>query len=324
MLRTIAIAGLLTLAGLGLARAASDPDYKTPAKTLFGAVKEPSDDTPHPIGFYAKGCLSGAVPLPLDGPSWQVMRLSRNRNWGMPQLAEYLEKFSADARKYDGWPGLLIGDMSQPRGGPMATGHASHQIGLDVDIWYVPMPDHTLTANERETIPAVSLLMTGRLSVDPQKWSDRFPKLLKRAASYPEVTRIFVSPAIKQELCNTATGDREWLRKLRPWFGHDDHFHVRLACPAGFTACEVQAPPPPGDGCGADLAWWFQPHPPPPKPVKPVPPPKPKPPLTLAGLPKECTDVLYAKDKLEAPVALGADPAGKPVGRDPVKATVGK
>jgi penicillin-insensitive murein endopeptidase len=73
--------------------------------------------------------------------------------------------------------------MSQPRGGPMITGHASHQIGLDADIWFVPMPTRTLTAHERETIPAVSMLMTGRLSVDPAKWSDQYLALLKRAAS---------------------------------------------------------------------------------------------------------------------------------------------
>jgi penicillin-insensitive murein endopeptidase len=102
--------------------------------------------------------------------------------------------------------------MSQPRGGPMATGHASHQIGLDTDIWFVPMPTRVLTASERETIPAVSMLMTGRLTVDPRKWSSLYGKLLKRAVSYPEVARIFVSPAIKKELCDTAGTDRAWLR----------------------------------------------------------------------------------------------------------------
>ena len=233
-MRSFLIGGMMALASFVTpVLTASAQDTLTPAKTLFGQVTKPSDADPTPVGSYAKGCLAGAVPLPITGPAWQVMRLSRNRNWGMPELVSFLEKFATEGKKAGEWPGLLIGDMSQPRGGPMATGHASHQIGLDVDIWYVPMPGEILTAGQRETVPAVSLLMTGRLSVDPMKWSDRFPRLLKRAASYPEVSRIFVSPAIKQQLCDTVGSDRAWLRKLRPWFGHDDHFHVRLECPPG-------------------------------------------------------------------------------------------
>jgi penicillin-insensitive murein endopeptidase len=273
----------------------------TPAKILFGHVAVPSDGAARPIGGYAKGCLGGAVALPLDGPNWQVMRLSRNRNWGTPNLVSYIERFSADVAS-DGWPGLLIGDMSQPRGGPMRTGHASHQIGLDVDIWFVPMPDHALSAEEREKKVAVSLLMTGRLSVDPWKWSDKYAHLLKRAVSYPEVARVFVSAAIKQKLCDSAGSDRAWLRKLRPWWGHDDHFHVRLNCPPGVGGCQSQPPVGPGDGC-AELAEWFKPPPPPPPhPPKPKPPP---PELTLADLPSACTGVLNAGFAPEQASAFG-------------------
>ena len=185
----------------------------TPAKFLFGKPTTPSEGGPRPIGSYARGCLAGGEALPITGPNWQVMRLSRNRNWGTPELVNYLETFSHDVAS-DGWNGLLVGDMSQPRGGPMASGHASHQIGLDVDIWFQPMPDHTLSTKERETMAAGSLLIKGHLAVNPKKWSDLYARLLKRATSYPEVVRIFVSPAIKQELCNTVGSDRAWLRKL--------------------------------------------------------------------------------------------------------------
>jgi penicillin-insensitive murein endopeptidase len=293
-MRKLLIGGILALTSLVASTALAAAEDTTPAKTLFGQMKRPSSQDSQPVGSYAKGCLAGGVPLPISGPAWQVMRLSRNRNWGMPELVAYLEKFGTDARKAGDWPGLLIGDMSQPRGGPMATGHASHQIGLDVDVWYVPMPGHVLSANERETMSAVSLLVKGRLAVDPAKWSDSYARLLERAASYPEVTRIFVSPAIKLQLCDTAGTDRTWLRKLRPWSGHEDHFHVRLECPPGLATCAGQSSPPPGDGCGDDLGEWFKPHPPPPKPPKPV---KPKPPLTLADLPKACAGILDAKEK---------------------------
>jgi len=247
----------------------------TPAKVLFSKAEVPAPGQPRPIGSYARGCMAGGEALPITGPHWQVMRLSRNRNWGQPELIKYIEQFSADAAKA-GWNGLLIGDMSQPRGGPMIGGHASHQIGLDVDIWLTPMPDHVLSREQRQTMAAQSLLVKGkRLTLDMHKWSDVDLRLYERAASYPEVVRIFASPAIKKELCETAG---------------TDHMHVRLACPPGISGCINQALPPPGDGCGKDLAWWFRPPPPPPKhPPKPKPPPPEK---TLADLPAACTRVL--------------------------------
>ncbi|MGH6830558.1 MAG: penicillin-insensitive murein endopeptidase, partial [Methylocella sp.] len=143
------------------------PKPKSPvARELFGAATEPAPLAARSIGGYAKGCLAGGVSLPINGPDWQVMRLSRNRNWGNPRLLDYLERLASDARALDGWPGLLVGDMSQPRGGPMLTGHTSHQIGLDADIWLTPMPDHVLTPEEREDMSAVSMLKDP-FTVDP-------------------------------------------------------------------------------------------------------------------------------------------------------------
>jgi penicillin-insensitive murein endopeptidase len=285
------------VAGIALVAAGAVAVGAVPtAKQLFGKVLLPSSGQTRSIGSYAKGCLAGAVALPIDGPHWQVMRLSRNRNWGNPELVSYIEKLSADAATV-GWRGLLIGDMSQPRGGPMITGHASHQIGLDVDIWFTQMPDHQLSRDEREQMAATSLLTKGRLAVDPAKWSDADARVLKQAVSYPVVDRIFVSAAIKKQLCETTGTDRAWLRKIRPWWGHDDHFHVRLACPPGMASCEPQQPVGPGDGCGAELDAWFKPPPPPP-----VKPPKPKPELTLADLPAPCRQVLADPDGSRVPV----------------------
>ena len=112
----------------------------------------------------------------------------------------------------------------------MITGHSSHQIGLDVDIWLTPMPDRVLTTEERESMVAVSMLKDP-FTVDPDKWTPLHTKLLKRAASYPEVDRIFVHPAIKKVLCEQAGEDRAWLAKVRPWWNHYYHFHVRVTCP---------------------------------------------------------------------------------------------
>jgi penicillin-insensitive murein endopeptidase len=280
-------AGLAALAFLGFTAAPHASEIENePARDLFGAVTTPSPGSPRPIGFFSKGCLAGAVSLPIDGDDWQVMRLSRNRNWGMPVLVRTIEHLARDARRA-GWPGLLIGDMSQPRGGPMKTGHASHQIGLDVDIWLTPMPSHTLSRAEREDMAAINVVAPDRLGVDRSVWTPAHLALIKAAASQPEATRVFVNPAIKKELCRTVGGDRGWMTKVRPYWGHDDHIHIRLACPGGVSSCEEQEAPPDGDGCAEkDLAYWFQPgvlHPTPGKP---------RPPLPLSALPEACRAVL--------------------------------
>lgn len=266
-----------------------------PAKELFGKVTLPAPLAARSIGFYAKGCLAGAKPLPINGAAWQAMRLSRNRNWGHPNLVALIERLATDSQKLDGWPGLLVGDMSQPRGGPMLTGHASHQIGLDADIWFTPMPDQRLTEKEREELSATSMLRD-KLSVDPKIWTDTHLRVVKRAASYPEVERVLVHPAIKKALCEGASkagSDRDWLSKVRPYWGHHYHFHIRIACPKDSPSCKHQAAPPKGDTCGKELSDWMAllAAPPKPPPAKPRPP---KPPLTMAQLPNECRAVLDA------------------------------
>ncbi|MGA9266577.1 MAG: penicillin-insensitive murein endopeptidase [Rhodomicrobium sp.] len=227
-----------------------------PAKILFGAVNAPSKMATRSIGFYARGCLAGGKPLPVNGPAWQAMRLSRNRMWGHPTLVRYIERFAKDAKAKDGWPGLLVGDMSMPRGGPMPFGHASHQVGLDVDIWYRPMPDRTLTNEERESIPMESFLLDPG-HVNPNVWTPDFAKLLRRAVSYPEVARVFVNPAIKKWLCDNVKEDRAFLRKIHPIMGHDDHFHVRLVCPSDNPSCRNQPALTVDEGCGKGLDAWI-------------------------------------------------------------------
>ena len=273
---------------------ASSPVSVVPAKTLFGAIKQPAPLPAAAIGGYASGCLAGAKALPVDGKAWQAMRLSRNRNWGHPALVTWIEGFAIAAQKSDGWPGVLVGDMSQPRGGPMLTGHASHQIGLDADIWLTPMPNRRLSGAEREEMSAVSMLAGDQISVDPQKWDEPRARIIHRAAKSAEVERIFVHPAIKKALCESSDRygpDRSWLSKVRAYWGHHYHFHVRISCPKDSAGCKAQPPPPSDDGCGAELTDWFKRITAPPKPQ--VGPPKPPPPpVTLDKLPAECRVVL--------------------------------
>lgn len=263
------------------------------AKQLFGAERIASNQRSEPFGGYAKGCAAGNVMLPETGPTWQAMRLSRNRNWGQPDTIDYIKDLSAKAARQPGWNGLYIGDISQPRGGPMLTGHASHQIGLDIDIWLRPADRLNLSTTERENISSISMRRANGAFTNDQ-WTRAHHNILKAAASDPRVARIFIFPGAKVQMCKDEKGDRSWLRKIRPWYGHHYHFHVRLACPKGALGCVDQAPPPAGDGC-ADAQEWVNNilNPPPPDPNAPKP--KPKREITLGDLPAQCASVLSAR-----------------------------
>jgi len=230
----------------------------TSASALFSEKKLPSLGRAMAIGYYPRGCLQGGVELPATGPTWQVMRLSRNRNWGHPDLVKFLERFAPLAAKATGWKGILIGDMAQPRGGPLPFGHKSHQIGLDVDIWFMPMPDRVLSKAERENVLASNVVAADGKHVDDKTWSPADVAFIRTAAEQPEVERVLVNAAIKKELCRVENGnDRWWMSKVRPWYGHDDHIHVRLKCPADSPNCRAQPPVPGGDGCDKSLDHWF-------------------------------------------------------------------
>ena len=295
------------VSGAQLAAASAAPvvlRHDVPANQLFGAVRAPAPLKARAIGSYARGCLAGAVPLPVNGAAWQVMRLSRNRNWGHPELVAFLERLAKAAPSL-GWNGLLVGDMAQPRGGPMLTGHASHQIGLDADIWLRPMPNYQMSREEREKTAARSVL-GGRYAsaeipeggrIDKAVWSDAHARLIRQAAIDGDVARIFVHPAIKKALCDWASGDRTWLRKVRPWYGHHYHFHVRLRCPPDSAGCKDQAAPPPGDGCDKSLDWWLSDAPYEKRRQRRAAAAKNTTwkPMTIDGLPNACETVLVAK-----------------------------
>ncbi|MDU8925402.1 penicillin-insensitive murein endopeptidase [Pasteurellaceae bacterium LIM206] len=210
-----------------------------------------------PIGTYNNGCIIGARPLPAKGDGYQVIRINKNRFYGHPHMIDYLERLGKKV-KAAGLPTMLIGDIAMPAGGRFLTGHASHQMGLDADIWLRMGP---MSDSEALNSDGKGLLVVNRAiqRVDDRVWTPNQAKLIKLAAEDSEVTRIFVNPAIKLKLCQTAGSDRAWLHKIRPWWGHDTHFHVRLACPADARYCENQAPVPAGDGCGAELYSWFEP-----------------------------------------------------------------
>lgn len=284
-MRTLAFLLVLLAAAPALA---SGPRADDLAKDHFGAVTSPSLQRPGAIGAYSRGCLTGAVQLPADGPTWQAMRLSRNRHWGHPELIAFVKELAAAAPQV-GLRGILVGDLAQPRGGPMPYGHTSHQTGLDADIWFREMPEPRLSEEERETFEFRTVLTDAKDAADPERLTPAMMGLIATAALDPRVERIFVHPLIKRAMCEASWEDRTMLAKVRPWYGHDAHFHVRLACPAGSPDCRAQRPPPPGDGCGDGLAYWFTPAP-----YAPDPNARPSPPLTVARMPPACRALIGA------------------------------
>ncbi|MCV2872219.1 penicillin-insensitive murein endopeptidase [Defluviimonas sp. WL0050] len=290
---------------LAFSLAGTGPAVAEPlANQLFGAKRAASAHKAHAIGTYAKGCGAGFVQLPETGPTWQAMRLSRNRNWGHPELVQYVMDLSVAARQL-GWAGLYVGDMSQPRGGPMTSGHSSHQIGLDADIWMLPPKRLNLSRGERESISSVSVRTDDQTRINGN-WTPTHHALLKAAASDPRVDRIFVAAAVKIEMCRTAKrSDKSWLQKIRPLYGHNTHFHVRLKCPTGSGLCQTQTPTVSelskgGNGCDETLTWWVTEYLEqlrnPPKPSKKKGPRKKGArEFTMADLPKQCSVVLASQ-----------------------------
>jgi penicillin-insensitive murein DD-endopeptidase len=267
MLRTLLTITTLALSANCLAKSTAHDWAKitTPTKT---------EESGQSIGSYNSGCLKGAVALPLEGEGYQVMRLSRKRYYGHANLIQFIQQMGKIATT-EKLGTLLIGDLGQPRGGPTLSGHRSHQTGLDVDVWFLlseKANQRVLSANERESWSANSVVRADKM--DHTQWTTANAKILEAAAKLPDVDRIFVNASIKQELCeHKAEYSADALRKIRPWFKHDDHFHVRLKCPENNPHCDGQEPLPEGDGCDASLAWWFSAEAKLPSKNKPTPPP---------------------------------------------------
>jgi penicillin-insensitive murein endopeptidase len=223
----------------------------------WGAQRTPAPGSPRAIGGFSSGCLQGAATLPPSGPGYEVLHLSRNRNYGHPALVDFVRRLGKKARRAK--LGLVVvGDLAQPRGGPTPSGHKSHQTGLDVDVGYAAPPGvragHLSAADRERLSPPVAIELTTHKTT--AIWGPHAVALVGMAAADPAVDRVFVNPGLKRLLCEGPTRKAPWQGRVRPWWAHHDHFHVRLKCPADSPACTPQEPQP-GDGCGAGLDWWF-------------------------------------------------------------------
>jgi penicillin-insensitive murein DD-endopeptidase len=259
-----------------------------PADPWSNPTLMPSRGPAQVIGMPWDGCIAGATRLPWRGAGYEVLRPEEHRTFGDSETVHFVERLGREAHAA-GLPMFYVGDMAQPRGGPMPAYHVSHQTGVDVDIYLTLQTDPHLSLAARETLEPPIMVKHDQSAIDPTRFGPGQVELLRLAASDPAVNRIFVNPAIKRALCEgyggAGRGDRSWLHRVRPWYGHEAHFHVRLNCPADSPLCENQPPIPPGDDCEpAIFAWWSQELS---KPKTAVPPPH-----VPAPLPAACTALM--------------------------------
>jgi penicillin-insensitive murein endopeptidase len=254
------LSAILTQESIAVAKKKSSPkiDYdsivNTSPQNPWPKIKTPTPAPLKTVGFYTGGCFSGGQALSISGPHHEVMRSSRGRFYGHPQLLELIRSIGAASGEK-----ILIGDMSQPRGGPTPFGHASHQLGIEADIWYQPLSFYTsspLSDEQRESFKMTSAVSDDWKSFRPERWRTSAELAIMAAAANPQVDRIFVNAVVKRYLCEKYP-DFANLNKLRPWYFHNEHFHVRMKCPAGMSECRPQAPISNDPGCGKELNWWL-------------------------------------------------------------------
>lgn len=223
--------------------------HNLPDFTSRLSARLPTDSKPEAIGEYAMGCLQGAQTFTGKEKGLVLSQMKRGRYWGHPDLINLLTRVGIEFNNSN--KKIIIGDLSQSRGGPTITGHNSHQTGLDVDVWF-----KILTKIDG---PSFRVLETEEMKQFDELGDDQI-KLIKFMAHDSTVERIFINPSFKKKLCiysGSLKLTAEEQHKMRAWWGHDDHIHVRLKCPSDSPLCVSQKPVPAGDGCGDDLNWWF-------------------------------------------------------------------
>lgn len=234
-------------------RSSGRTETPDPRFAFWEQLTSPKEGPPRIYGGYARGCIAGAVQMPLDGDGYAVINLEQKRYFGHPTLVRYLQNLGATL-KIRKSPPLLIEDMSAPRGGPFSRGHQSHQNGLDVDISY-SMPKILLTMGQRAKRQEISFV--GPKQELLPNWTLDQTRLIFYAANSPEVNRVFVAPAVKKYFCEKFPAVA-WQHKLRPIGHHEDHLHVRLECPSDQPECVKQPLNPEDTACGASLENWIR------------------------------------------------------------------
>lgn len=207
------------------------------------------------VGTYNNGCMIYPSELPQNGEGYRSPRFSRRHNFANPEMLKFIDDLSYRVKEKYGKQ-ILVSDISKNNGGPIPFLHSSHQTGLDADIWYrLYDPQQNLTQDDLENLQPVNMVSKDWKNIS-EFWSVDNEDILRTAAQDSKVDRIFVNPVIKKQFCSKYKNE-PWQAKIRPWWRHNEHFHVRLKCPANSPECEMKGDPIKGSGCDGTLDWWF-------------------------------------------------------------------
>ena len=190
------------------------PEAQTPAVgPVFDEPRYPAQPS-RALGRVTRGRLVRGVQLPQEGPdhmTWDpVLKQVPNRpwrQWGTDRLVRVLLRVLREFRQaHPEAPRVLVGDLSRPHGGDFSArfgglGHASHQNGLDVDVYY-PRSDGLPLAAKR-----------------PDQVDRRLAAALVRRFAAASARYVFVGPAL---------GLPRPRRIVQPLVHHNDHLHFRL------------------------------------------------------------------------------------------------
>ncbi len=166
------------------------------------------------VGTHSAGRLRRGVQLPARGREWvswdPIEKRRPNRwwrRWGHERLVRTTLKVLRDfGRDHPNAPRVAVGDLSRPRGGDFgpqygSIGHASHQNGLDVDIYYPRI--------DRRARPP-----KGPGEVDVRLAQDLVDRFVDAGAE-----KVFVGPNLPLD------GPPDTVVRL---VNHDNHLHARL------------------------------------------------------------------------------------------------
>ena len=202
------------------------------------------------IGSPTDGKLEGAVPLE---PSAEIrLRHANGAHYGLPALINMLERSGRRlAARFVGLT-LHVGDISLRDGGDL-PGHKSHESGRDADVAFLFVgPDgESISPPEFYSVDDKGLALENRAHRfdDARNWA-----LVESWVTDPgaRVEHIFVADPIRRRLLAHARSKGVYLPVLhraamamkQPSAGqpHDDHFHIRIACPSGQRRVCVAAP----------------------------------------------------------------------------------
>lgn len=177
-----------------------------------------------------------------EKPYLRIKQGNRPNSFGHPALVLMLERSARAVARAAPGSVLLVGDLSREAGGPL-PGHRSHQTGRDADLAFYARDGKGATAkltrfvafdaNGRATDGSGLVFDDARNWMLVQAWlTDQRAGLSHVFVSMPLRHRLLAYAAARESLRRYVNEAAVLLKQPEDASPHDDHFHVRISCPA--------------------------------------------------------------------------------------------